>query len=111
MLTINPGERTRTVQFEFNERGRGPKLFEVTRFFDQGQVLNLQISGSSCMGAPVDGSLELLPNGRASISKPDEIEKTHAGIVQTLSLYSIAGTGNDLSAGCVLGHWSIPVWH
>lgn len=144
-LTISPAERTRTARFEFNDRGRGPNLTEVTRFSEPGQVVNLQISGSSYMGAPVDesfqrhaataewhstsesgssddssafylandgtpeqqaqlarallaapdGRLDLLPNGSARISKLDEIEKANAGIVQTLSLYSIVGIGLD----------------
>ena len=144
-LTINKEDGTRTARFEFNDRGRGPKIHEVTRFTADGQVSELQSSGHSYMGAPVDeqlqrldvttrwsstieqgssdksgafylandgtpeqtamlarallasddGSLDLLPNGRASISKLDEFDRATTTRTVTLSLYAINGIGMD----------------
>ncbi len=144
-LTINQDDGTRTARFEFNDRGRGPKIHEVTRFAADGQVSELQISGHSYMGAQVDehlqrsdfmtrwrskleqgssdksgafylandgtpeqaamlarallasddGSLGLLPNGRASISELDAFDRSTTARTVTLSLYAINGIGMD----------------
>jgi imidazolonepropionase-like amidohydrolase len=142
-LAINREEDTRTASFEFNDRGRGPGIQEITRFAADGQVAELHISGHSYMGAKVDEhlrhsdgqvhwsstleqgtsaktgafylandgtpeqsamlarallashsqSLELLPNGMASISKLDEFESRTDDEKRRLSLYAIIGTG------------------
>jgi hypothetical protein len=43
---------TRVADFEFNDRGRGPKIHEELRFEPDGTQLSLQVSGHSYMGAP-----------------------------------------------------------
>ena len=45
---------TRVTEFEFNDRGRGPKIHEVLETDESGRLLSLQVSGHSYMGAPVD---------------------------------------------------------
>jgi len=45
---------TRVTDFEFNDRGRGPKIHEVLKTDESGRLLSLQVSGHSYMGAPVD---------------------------------------------------------
>jgi hypothetical protein len=50
---------TRIADFEFNDRGRGPKLHEEVRFGDDGRPLELQVSGHSYMGAPVQESFRV----------------------------------------------------
>jgi hypothetical protein len=44
----------RVADFEFNDRGRGPKIHEVARVGDDGAPVSLQISGHSYMGAPAE---------------------------------------------------------
>jgi len=44
----------RSTEFEFNDRGRGPKIHEIIETGDDGTVVSLQVSGHSYMGAPVD---------------------------------------------------------
>lgn len=52
-LTIHEsGERS--AHFEFNDRGRGPKLDERYRVNAQGLLESFQVSGKPYMGAPVD---------------------------------------------------------
>ena len=53
VMTIRD-EQHREVRFEFNDRGRGPKLFEQIRLGESGELLELTISGNSYMGAQVD---------------------------------------------------------
>ena len=45
---------TRVTDFEFNDRGRGPKIHEVLETGENGMLVSLQVSGHSYMGAPVD---------------------------------------------------------
>ena len=45
---------TRVTDFEFNDRGRGPKLHEELQTGKDGMLVSLQVSGRSYMGAPVD---------------------------------------------------------
>jgi hypothetical protein len=45
---------TRVTDFEFNDRGRGPKLHEELRAGENETLLSLQVSGHSYMGAPAD---------------------------------------------------------
>jgi len=45
---------SRVVDFEFNDRGRGPKLHEVLRVDEAGLLTSVEISGHAYMGAPVD---------------------------------------------------------
>jgi len=47
---------SRVSDFEFNDRGRGPKIHDEVRFAGDGSVRSLQVSGNSYMGAPVDES-------------------------------------------------------
>jgi hypothetical protein len=44
----------RVADFEFNDRGRGPKIHEVVRVDDDGLPLALEVSGHSYMGAPAE---------------------------------------------------------
>ena len=61
-LTINAEDRTRTVLFEFNDRGRGPAISEVTHLDGNGKRHSLSISGHSYMGAAVDEQLIISEN-------------------------------------------------
>ncbi len=45
---------TRVTDFEFNDRGRGPRLHEELKTGNGGMLVSLQVSGHSYMGAPVD---------------------------------------------------------
>ena len=58
VLTISAEDGTRSTRFEYNDRGRGPEIHEITRFDRSGQVTGLQISGHSYMGAKADESLQ-----------------------------------------------------
>jgi hypothetical protein len=131
---------SRTTDFEFNDRGRGPKIHEVLRVAADGTLLSLQVSGHSYMGAPADetfdiedgraswqstlergtapagafysandgtpealavlarallkspdGSLALLPAGRAAIQALSERQVSHAGESRSVTLYAISG--------------------
>jgi hypothetical protein len=133
---------TRTADFQFNDRGRGPKIHAESRADESGMIVSLQVSGHSYMGAPAKetfdvengvahwkstleegeskelgfytahddtpeqlamlarallasptGKLDLLPAGRASISKLTDKEITSQGQERTVSLYAINGLG------------------
>jgi cytosine/adenosine deaminase-related metal-dependent hydrolase len=43
-----------TIDFEFNDRGMGPKLHDVITLTNNGYILTEKISGKTYMGAPVD---------------------------------------------------------
>ena len=49
----------RTADFEFNDRGRGPKIHEELTFAADGTPLELQVSGRSYMGAPATESFSV----------------------------------------------------
>lgn len=55
---------TRVADFEFNDRGRGPKLHDELKTDKAGLLTSLQVSGHSYMGAPVDETFESI-NGLA----------------------------------------------
>lgn len=55
---------TRVADFEFNDRGRGPKIHEVAKSNETGMLTSLQVSGHSYMGAPADESFSV-ENGKA----------------------------------------------
>ena len=55
---------TRVADFEFNDRGRGPKIHEVAKSDGAGMLISLQVSGHSYMGAPADESFSV-ENGMA----------------------------------------------
>ncbi len=55
---------TRVADFEFNDRGRGPKIHEEAKSDETGMLTALQVSGHSYMGAIVDESFSL-ENGKA----------------------------------------------
>lgn len=61
-LTINIADQTRTVRFEFNDRGRGPDISEVSHLDENGKRIRLTISGHSYMGAPVDEQMSVSEN-------------------------------------------------
>ena len=50
---------TRIVDFEFNDRGRGPKIHEELTSDQSGMLVSLQVSGHSYMGAPADETFEV----------------------------------------------------
>jgi hypothetical protein len=45
---------TRVTDFEFNDRGRGPKIHEELKIGEDGLLVSLRVSGHSYMGAPAD---------------------------------------------------------
>lgn len=53
-VLVIEADGTRVSDFEFNDRGRGPKLRETLKTGDDGIVVSLAVSGRSYMGAPVD---------------------------------------------------------
>jgi hypothetical protein len=53
LLTIG-GNGARSVEFQFNDRGRGPKIREISMADESGLLSSLEISGHSYMGAPAD---------------------------------------------------------
>jgi hypothetical protein len=53
VLTLRE-DGARLSDFEFNDRGRGPKIHELIETGENGAVVSMQISGNSYMGAPVD---------------------------------------------------------
>jgi len=50
---------TRVTDFEFNDRGRGPKIHEVLETGESRMLVSLQVSGRSYMGAPVDETFQV----------------------------------------------------
>jgi hypothetical protein len=56
---------TRVAEFEFNDRGRGPKIHEELRFGPDGTLISLQVSGHSYMGAPAQ-EIFRVEDGRAA---------------------------------------------
>jgi len=50
---------TRIADFEFNDRGRGPKIHEELQLGAGGMPTRLEVSGHSYMGAPVDETFEV----------------------------------------------------
>jgi len=131
---------SRVSDFEFNDRGRGPKIHEVLRVAADGSLLSLQVSGHSYMGAPAQetfdvadgraawrstlesgeapagafysandgtpealavlarallkspqGSLALLPAGRAAVEAVNERQVSREGESRSVTLYSISG--------------------
>lgn len=47
------------IDFQYNDRGRGPKLHEQIILGEKGELLELKITGNSYMGAPVDEQFAL----------------------------------------------------
>ncbi|MGJ8664422.1 MAG: amidohydrolase family protein, partial [Marinicella sp.] len=60
-----------TAEFEFNDRGRGPKISESIRLDDHGQVISYKVTGNSYMGSDVDESYRL-NQGEAQWQSTDE---------------------------------------
>ncbi|MCU0988434.1 MAG: hypothetical protein MUE63_02315, partial [Xanthomonadales bacterium] len=56
---------TRVADFEFNDRGRGPKIHEEIGVASDGTLASVQVSGHSYMGAPAQESFRIA-DGRAS---------------------------------------------
>ena len=52
-------DNTRISDFEFNDRGRGPKIHEELKTGEKGSLVSLRIAGHSYMGAPADESFRL----------------------------------------------------
>ncbi len=55
---------TRLADFEFNDRGRGPKIHEELKTDEAGLLTSLRVNGHSYMGAPVDETFTV-KDGRA----------------------------------------------
>jgi hypothetical protein len=68
----------RVADFEFNDRGRGPKIHEEARFGGDGSLLSLQVSGHSYMGAPVQETFRV-EDGRAAWESTLERGEAAAG--------------------------------
>ena len=49
----------RVSDFEFNDRGRGPKIHELLETGDQGLLVSLEVSGHSYMGAPAEEAFSI----------------------------------------------------
>lgn len=68
----------RTADFEFNDRGRGPKIHEELTVAADGTLLELQVSGHSYMGAPATESFRV-EDGQARWESTLESGKAPAG--------------------------------
>ena len=53
VLQIKP-DGSRVSDFEFNDRGRGPRIHEVLVTGEDGMLTSLEVSGHSYMGAPAE---------------------------------------------------------
>jgi len=53
-IRVIKDDGTRITDFEFNDRGRGPKIHEQIRTGEDGLPISLRVSGHSYMGAPAD---------------------------------------------------------
>jgi len=69
---------SRVADFEFNDRGRGPRIHEETQIGDDGSMLSLQISGHSYMGAAVQETFRV-EQGRARWESTLESGEGHPG--------------------------------
>jgi len=58
VVQIRP-DGTRVADFEFNDRGRGPKIHEELKVGADGAPIALQVSGHSYMGAPAAETFEV----------------------------------------------------
>jgi hypothetical protein len=63
VLVINP-DGSRTADFEFHDRGRGPKIHEQLATDERGFLTSLQVSGHSYMGATAEETF-VIENGEA----------------------------------------------
>jgi imidazolonepropionase-like amidohydrolase len=69
---------TRVADFEFNDRGRGPKIHEEISLGSDGKPVTLQVSGHSYMGAPAQESFRVT-DGRADWESTLERDEAAAG--------------------------------
>ena len=69
---------TRVADFEFNDRGRGPKIHEELRVDADGRPVAVQVSGHSYMGAPAAETFEVV-DGRARWESTIERGEAPAG--------------------------------
>jgi hypothetical protein len=69
---------TRVSDFEFNDRGRGPKIHEELKTGEDGMLQSLQVSGHSYMGAPADERFEV-KDGKANWKSTLEQGEAEAG--------------------------------
>ncbi len=64
-LVLNIGDSgSRRVEFTFNDRGRGPDISEHALFDQNGQLIDLALTGHSYLGASVDERFQV--NGQAA---------------------------------------------
>ena len=64
LLVRMPAANTYQVQFEFNDRGRGPKIEEQITLTETGLIASHEITGHAYMGAPIAETF-YTRNGRA----------------------------------------------
>jgi hypothetical protein len=69
---------SRVTDFEFNDRGRGPKIHEVLESDASGMLVSLQVSGHAYMGAPIDETF-LVEDGEARWKSTLEQGEAQAG--------------------------------
>jgi hypothetical protein len=69
---------SRVVDFQFNDRGRGPKLHEVLQVDGAGLLTSVEVSGHSYMGAPVDERFSMT-DGKAQWTSTMESGSAPAG--------------------------------
>ena len=74
------------IDFQFSDRGRGPKVKEMVWLNEQGLITKQQLTGNSYMGAKIDEQF-LYSNGSASWKNTQENEKVK---LDKLSLYIAA---------------------
>lgn len=89
------GDGKQTADFEFNDRGRGPKITETIEMDAHGQVVSLHVLGSSYMGAPVDERFQLSEQ-TAQWQSADE--KGQATVTTPFAYVDSQGTTESLAA-------------
>ena len=77
-IRVIKDDGTRITDFEFNDRGRGPKIHEQIRTGEDGLPISLRVSGHSYMGAPADETF-VVNDGVASWSSTLEQGKAQEG--------------------------------
>jgi hypothetical protein len=101
-VLVIESDGTRVTDFEFNDRGRGPKLHDVLKTGDDGMLVSLTVSGHSYMGATVDETF-WVENGEAhwqsTLEKGDAAAGAfywaHEGTLEQLAILARALLASD----------------
>jgi imidazolonepropionase-like amidohydrolase len=64
-VVVRQPDGRRTIDFEYNDRGRGPKTHEELRLDANGALASYQLSGRGYMGSPIDEEFRVA-SGKAS---------------------------------------------